>query len=47
MRSRNNKITRAVILSAAGYLLVVLAGICSTAAQASVSSSEALIGIWG
>jgi CubicO group peptidase (beta-lactamase class C family) len=35
------------MLSAAVYLLVVLAGIRSTAAQANVSSAEALIGIWG
>jgi CubicO group peptidase (beta-lactamase class C family) len=45
--SKKNRITRAAMLSGYGYLFVVLAGICSTAAQTNISSSEALLGIWG
>jgi len=45
--SRKNRITRAATISTYGYLFVVLAGICSAAAQTNVPSSEALIGIWG
>jgi len=45
--SRKNSSTRAARMSTCGYVLVVLAGICSAAAQTNVPSSEALIGIWG
>jgi CubicO group peptidase (beta-lactamase class C family) len=45
--SKKNRITRAAMLSGYGYLFFVLAGICTMAAQTNISSSEALLGIWG